>query len=74
MCLNDELVLKCSQLVNIDKYKQYYIGKQGISEAKMQEFIKMRLENQRQYVKEKIRQRKPSDFGNNDSGKRDILR
>ena len=46
MYWNDESVLGCSQFVNIDKCKQYYPGKQGVSKAKMQGFIKMRLENQ----------------------------
>ncbi|WP_019509429.1 phosphonate metabolism protein PhnM [Pleurocapsa sp. PCC 7319] len=38
------------QFVNIDKYKQYYIGKHGVPEAKMEEFINMRLESQRQHA------------------------
>ena len=40
------------QFVNIDKYKQYYIGKHGVPESKMEEFINMRLESQRQHAVE----------------------
>ena len=40
------------QFVNIDKYKQYYIGKHGVPEAKMDDFISMRLENQRKHAQE----------------------
>ncbi|MDJ0692213.1 MAG: alpha-D-ribose 1-methylphosphonate 5-triphosphate diphosphatase [Xenococcaceae cyanobacterium MO_188.B32] len=40
------------QFVNIDKYKQYYIGKHGVPEAKMEEFINMRLEYQRKHAQE----------------------
>ena len=40
------------QFVNIDKYKQYYVGKHGVPEAKMEEFISMRLENQRKHAQE----------------------
>ena len=36
------------QFVNIDKYKQYYVGKHGVAESKMDEFVQMRLESQRQ--------------------------
>ena len=36
------------QFVNIDKYKEYYTGKHGVPESKMDEFIQMRLESQRQ--------------------------
>ena len=38
------------QFINIDKYKQYYMGKHGVAESKMDEFIQMRLENQRQHA------------------------
>lgn len=38
------------QFVNIDKYIQYYVGKHGVSVAKMEEFINMRLSNQRQHA------------------------
>lgn len=38
------------QFVNIDKYKQYYVGKHGVAETKMEEFIQMRLESQRQHA------------------------
>ena len=38
------------QFVNIQKYKQYYTGKHGVPEAKMDEFIAMRLNNQRQHA------------------------
>ena len=38
------------QFVNIQKYKEYYIGKHGVPEAKMDEFIAMRLNNQRQHA------------------------
>lgn len=39
------------QFVNVDKYKQYYVGKHGVPIEKMEEFVTMRLENQRQYAK-----------------------
>ena len=35
------------QFVNIQKYKQYYTNKHGVPEAKMDEFVAMRLNNQR---------------------------
>ncbi len=35
------------QFVNIQKYKEYYMGKHGVPEAKMDKFIAMRLDNQR---------------------------
>ena len=35
------------QFVNIQKYKQYYTDKHGVPEAKMDEFVAMRLDNQR---------------------------
>ena len=35
------------QFVNIQKYKEYYTGKHGVPEAKMDEFVAMRLDNQR---------------------------
>ncbi len=38
------------QFVKTEKYKQYYVGKHGVSPEKMDEFIKMRLVNQRQYA------------------------
>ena len=38
------------QFVNIDKYKEYYQGKHGVPETKMDEFIQMRLKNQRQHA------------------------
>ena len=38
------------QFVNIDKYKEYYQGKHGVPEAKMAEFIQMRLESQRKHA------------------------
>ena len=38
------------QFVNIDKYKQYYTSKHGVPEAKMDEFVAMRLDNQRQHA------------------------
>lgn len=40
------------QFVNIDKYKQYYTGKHGVPEVKMEEFINMRLEYQRKHAQE----------------------
>ncbi|MDJ0692413.1 MAG: alpha-D-ribose 1-methylphosphonate 5-triphosphate diphosphatase [Xenococcaceae cyanobacterium MO_188.B32] len=40
------------QFVNIDKYKQYYVGKHGVPEAKMDDFINMRLKNQRKHAQE----------------------
>ncbi len=40
------------QFVNIDKYKEYYQGKHGVPEAKMEEFIQMRLESQRKHATE----------------------
>ena len=38
------------QFVNIQKYKEYYTGKHGVSAAKMDEFVAMRLNNQRQHA------------------------
>ena len=38
------------QFVNVQKYKEYYIGKHGVPEAKMDEFIAMRLNNQRKHA------------------------
>ncbi|MEL6930624.1 MAG: phosphonate metabolism protein PhnM, partial [Cyanobacteria bacterium J06600_6] len=40
------------QFVNIQKYKEYYTGKHGVPEAKMDEFIAMRLENQHKHAVE----------------------
>ena len=40
------------QFVKIDKYKEYYQGKHGVPEAKMDEFIQMRLESQRKHAVE----------------------
>ncbi len=40
------------QFVNIEQYKQYYVGKHGVPVEKMEEFVKMRLDNQRQYAVE----------------------
>ncbi|WP_036478476.1 alpha-D-ribose 1-methylphosphonate 5-triphosphate diphosphatase [Myxosarcina sp. GI1] len=39
------------QFINVDKYKQYYVGKHGVPIEKMEDFVTMRLENQRQYAK-----------------------
>lgn len=38
------------QFVNINKYKEYYQGKHGVPKAKMDEFVQMRLANQRQHA------------------------
>ena len=38
------------QFVNMIKYKEYYTGKHGVPEAKMDEFIAMRLNNQRKHA------------------------
>jgi alpha-D-ribose 1-methylphosphonate 5-triphosphate diphosphatase len=38
------------QFVKIDQYKEYYMDKHGVAEVKMDEFIAMRLHNQRQYA------------------------
>ena len=38
------------QFVNIQKYKKYYTGEHGVSEAKMDEFVAMRLNNQRKHA------------------------
>ena len=40
------------QFVDTQKYKEYYIGKHGVPEAKMDEFITMRLNNQRKHAVE----------------------
>ncbi|HHP7232339.1 MAG TPA: alpha-D-ribose 1-methylphosphonate 5-triphosphate diphosphatase [Xenococcaceae cyanobacterium] len=40
------------QFVNVDKYKQYYVGKHGVPIEEMEDFIATRLENQRQYAQE----------------------
>ncbi|MEO1691396.1 MAG: hypothetical protein AAFR63_07675 [Cyanobacteria bacterium J06631_6] len=36
------------KLVNIQKYKEYYLGKHGVPESESDRFIAMRLNNQRQ--------------------------
>ena len=38
------------QFIKTEKYKQYYVSKHGVSPEKMDEFIRMRLDNQRQYA------------------------
>ncbi|MGK7921851.1 MAG: phosphonate metabolism protein PhnM [Trichodesmium sp.] len=38
------------QFVSVEKYKEYYMGKYGISEAEMNKFIAYRLETQQQYA------------------------
>ena len=38
------------QFVNINKYKEYYTGKHGVPKAKMDEFVAMRLDNQRKHA------------------------
>ena len=38
------------QFVSIEKYKQYYVDKHGVPVEKMEEFIKMRLKNQRRHA------------------------
>lgn len=38
------------QFINVDKYKQYYVGKHGVPPDKMDEFISMRLTNQKEYA------------------------
>ena len=38
------------QFVNIQKYKEYYTGKHGVPEAKMDEFVTMRLNNQHKHA------------------------
>ena len=40
------------QFVNTQKYKEYYTGKHGVPEVKMDEFVAMRLDNQRKYAVE----------------------
>ncbi|VEP13484.1 Alpha-D-ribose 1-methylphosphonate 5-triphosphate diphosphatase [Hyella patelloides LEGE 07179] len=40
------------QFVDTEKYKQYYIEKHGVPKSKMEEFISMRLESQRQHAEE----------------------
>ena len=40
------------QFVNIQKYKEYYTGKHGVPEAKMDEFIAMHLDNQHRHAVE----------------------
>ena len=37
------------QFVNLDKYREYYMGKHGLSAAQMDEFIVTRKEDSRQY-------------------------
>lgn len=39
------------QFVKTEKYKQYYVDKHGVAPEKMDEFIRMRLDNQRQHAK-----------------------
>ena len=38
------------QFVNINKYKSYYTSNHGVAEAKMDEFVAMRLDNQRKHA------------------------
>ncbi|MEO1375930.1 MAG: phosphonate metabolism protein PhnM [Cyanobacteria bacterium J06635_10] len=38
------------QFVRIDKFKEYYMGKHGISPAEMEEFIKFRQQEQKKYA------------------------
>ena len=38
------------KLVNIQKYKEYYLGKHGVPESKSDRFIALRLDNQRQHA------------------------
>ena len=40
------------QFVNIEKYKQYYTDKHGVSLAKMEQFVEMRLSSQKKYAVE----------------------
>lgn len=40
------------QFVNIEKYKQYYTGKHGVSPEKMDRFVEMRLSSQRKHAVE----------------------
>ncbi|WP_071517156.1 alpha-D-ribose 1-methylphosphonate 5-triphosphate diphosphatase [Geitlerinema sp. PCC 9228] len=40
------------QFVSIDKYKEYYMGKHGISAAEMEEFIRSRQQNQQRYAQQ----------------------
>jgi alpha-D-ribose 1-methylphosphonate 5-triphosphate diphosphatase len=40
------------QFVSIEKYKEYYMGKHGISAAEMEEFIRSRQQNQQQYAQQ----------------------
>lgn len=44
------------QFTRIDKYKEYYQGKHGVSEAEMEGFIQNRLENQRRHATDNRRQ------------------
>ncbi|MFO7529029.1 MAG: alpha-D-ribose 1-methylphosphonate 5-triphosphate diphosphatase [Marinobacter sp.] len=37
------------QFVNLDKYREYYMGKHGISAGEMEEFIRTRQEDSRRY-------------------------
>ncbi|MGD1712202.1 phosphonate metabolism protein PhnM [Dapis sp. BLCC M172] len=38
------------QFVSLEKYKEYYMGKHGVSEAEMNDFITYRQETQKQYA------------------------
>ncbi|MGD1702267.1 phosphonate metabolism protein PhnM [Dapis sp. BLCC M229] len=38
------------QFVSVEKYKEYYMGKHGISESEMSDFIAYRQETQKQYA------------------------
>jgi alpha-D-ribose 1-methylphosphonate 5-triphosphate diphosphatase len=40
------------QFVNLGKYRDYYIGKHGITSAQMDAFIQDRLENQKRYAEQ----------------------
>ena len=68
------------QFVNIKKYKEYYTGKHGVPEAKMDEFIAMRLNNQRQHAVEnrqalvKLTQKKNISLASHDDATVDHVR
>ena len=38
------------QFIDVQKYKEYYTGRHGVAEAKMDEFIAMRLDNQHRHA------------------------
>ena len=59
MCLNDELVLKCSQLVNIDKYKNTILVSRAYQKPRCKSLLRCVWKtndnmSKKKYVKENL--------------------